>query len=1193
MREFEHGTRKELQTSQRVKTTIVMAKYGDLPPEIIIRVASCLTFNSKDIRALLNLSQVCKSTYAAIQGAQELWRAAYLTYWDFESAGLRGRTSDLYNRKDPQVSHGCTPALEADLPRTAFYKRQRLDLQVVYHIEEMVRGTFGYAHEAEALVKIGMNAADMLGRVRTAAAGMGHYEVRLMCEEVLHGISSSLGDRLLKQICTRPKLAPWRDQVGVAAEAMDGLFAVGAYHYFGGVRPDLNIEDHIKFMADDVMKKWPHEKGCKYAKDVTKRCVCLTSVDGPGAFRAVEAALSDYSVTVVDPSSSGSMQPKSNYLGYSLEYEQPVTPLVVVCLFCAVARHLGLVTEPVDWAIHVVASITFKENGVEIEKYWSPYVHGEVHPTGEIYTREELIYAVRDTLGWSYIEANDSLNPLDGIGAARRTVDNISDCLEAAERRPELTICMSMMKTLHRCGEPLVTEPYDFANMLSVGDLPTFGAWIPELREMARRGGFDQSSADSALHHLEAVRNEMNKPIQVAPRQKPDQPIRYAIGSVVRHRKHKYAGFIYAHEEDCKESEAWQREMRIHKLEGGGANQPFYHVRMPDGQSMYMPEVNVELMTCPRCGDRNALPTQGPTPLTSELTALYKKFDDEVAIGRYVSRKKNSAGKSSSMALYNDLPPEIIVRIATYLIGTGEGAEVKSFLRLTMVCASTRSALRTSQKLWKDAYTHCWIFENAGVRGRTADLYNREDPQVFPGCTPALETDAPVAPYFNVEKKIEDIVELVFQRWRHEKDCDFTKTGKLNCRCFKNRDGPAAFRAIQEATYETDLCAMGPDIFEFSDLECHYLAEPLLSRQPASAIVLAVIFGAIAKRLGLLAAPIAAASLVVVKICYNQDGTERQRYMALCSDQIYTFEGLIDFLQARLDCSRETALEHSKVMRGPMLAAYCARSVLRCVQDDTGTKLASPVDYLGAMKCLYWSGRPMEQDQVLPHQFADLVGRFDIFSSATWRQEMPHLAKTGGFTYDHALHANEVLEDYRHLHNGFDRIVRRNNPDRAIRFALGSVICHRKHKFLGIVFGFDDECMETPEWQEQMRVNKLKGGGPNQPFYHVRTIRGSDMYIAEQNIKLLSCARCGDREAQTTQAPESVPSEILAFMNGLERLPEEYELGRLVMTRKNDGKCGYVPSSAIQHRYSAKVWPRVPNACSQQEGCPDLGPDEE
>ncbi|ORY84397.1 hypothetical protein BCR37DRAFT_386564 [Protomyces lactucae-debilis] len=629
-----------------------MAKYEDLPPEVVIRVATCLTSKGEHVRALARCSQVCKSTYATIQGAQELWRAAYITYWIFESAGVRGRTSDLYNRKDPQVSHGCTPALEADLPRTAFYKRQRVDIEVVHHVNTMIRGTGGYTDQAEALMKIGMNAADMICRVRLAAAGSGDYEVKRLCEELLHGISSSLGDRLLTQICTRPKIAPWRDQIGVAAEALDGLFAVGAYHYFGAVRPELDLEYHIKFMADDVLKNWPHERDCKYAKDITKECVCLESVDGPGAFRAVEKALCDYNITLIDPSSSNSKHPTSNFLGYTLEFELSASPIVVVCIFCAVARQLGLITQPIDWAIHVVASMTFKENGVKIEKYWSPYVSGDGSPVGEIYTREEMIYAVRERWGWSYKKASNALKPpLHGIDAARRTVQGITECLDAADRpNADLTFYMSMLKTTHRCGQALVVEPHVFAELLCMGDLPTLSAWIPEIRDMARRGEYGKSSADRALRLLKDARISMNKPIEIAPRNKPARPIRYAIGSIVRHRKHKYAGIIFAHDEDCKKSVDWQQDMRIHKLKGGGADQPFYEIRTSDGQHMYMPEVNVELMTCPRCGDRNALPTQGPTPLTSELTALYKKFEDSLdsTAGQYISQKKNS-GKCGFM----------------------------------------------------------------------------------------------------------------------------------------------------------------------------------------------------------------------------------------------------------------------------------------------------------------------------------------------------------------------------------------------------------------------------------------------------------------------------------------------------------------------------------------------------------------
>ena len=79
-----------------------------------------------------------------------------------------------------------------------------------------------------------------------------------------------------------------------------------------------------------------------------------------------------------------------------------------------------------------------------------------------------------------------------------------------------------------------------------------------------------------------------------------------------------------------------------------------------------------------------------------------------------------------------------------------------------------------------------------------------------------------------------------------------------------------------------------------------------------------------------------------------------------------------------------------------------------------------------------------------------------------------------------------------------------SRQSKPVSFGLGQCLRHRKYEYRGVVIGWDDQCKQSADWCEQMRVDELDGGR-SQPFYHVLVDGrdrpgGQQTYVAQENI---------------------------------------------------------------------------------------------
>jgi len=71
------------------------------------------------------------------------------------------------------------------------------------------------------------------------------------------------------------------------------------------------------------------------------------------------------------------------------------------------------------------------------------------------------------------------------------------------------------------------------------------------------------------------------------------------------------------------------------------------------------------------------------------------------------------------------------------------------------------------------------------------------------------------------------------------------------------------------------------------------------------------------------------------------------------------------------------------------------------------------------------------------------------------------------------------------------------------KYAIGTVVRHKKHPFRGVIFDVDPQFSNTDEWWES--IPKDKRPSKKQPFYHLLAENDSSYYVAyvsEQNLEM-------------------------------------------------------------------------------------------
>ena len=117
---------------------------------------------------------------------------------------------------------------------------------------------------------------------------------------------------------------------------------------------------------------------------------------------------------------------------------------------------------------------------------------------------------------------------------------------------------------------------------------------------------------------LQAIRASDNAPRTIKARNAESLVnVRYRVGQVFQHKRFQYYAVITGWDIECKASNQWMSQMRVHDL-NKGKYQGFYHVLVEDRSTRYVAEENIQLIH------------QGP--INSLMTIAgqhFKRWDDE------------------------------------------------------------------------------------------------------------------------------------------------------------------------------------------------------------------------------------------------------------------------------------------------------------------------------------------------------------------------------------------------------------------------------------------------------------------------------------------------------------------------------------------------------------------------------------
>ena len=93
--------------------------------------------------------------------------------------------------------------------------------------------------------------------------------------------------------------------------------------------------------------------------------------------------------------------------------------------------------------------------------------------------------------------------------------------------------------------------------------------------------------------------------------------VRYRIGQVFQHKRFQYYAVIIGWDVECRASDQWMSQMRVHDL-ARGKQQSFYHVLVEDRSTRYVAEENIRLSQ------------QGPPDSLMNIAGQYfKRWDHE------------------------------------------------------------------------------------------------------------------------------------------------------------------------------------------------------------------------------------------------------------------------------------------------------------------------------------------------------------------------------------------------------------------------------------------------------------------------------------------------------------------------------------------------------------------------------------
>ncbi|KAK9886099.1 hypothetical protein WA026_014888 [Henosepilachna vigintioctopunctata] len=255
-------------------------------------------------------------------------------------------------------------------------------------------------------------------------------------------------------------------------------------------------------------------------------------------------------------------------------------------------------------------------------------------------------------------------------------------------------------------------------------------------------------------------------------------------------------------------------------------------------------------------------------------------------------------------------------------------------------------------------------------------------------------------------------------------------------------------------------------------------------------ITLAIIYEAVARRLGLLCLPINFPAHFMLR--FTEDGREwyhidvfnggnvvkrggcphvRSRNMAT-SKKDYPVATAVQVVERMANNLEVSARQHTQVNgRVTRLRSSLELLKLVCPQDISALVSLARLYMLHSMDTRSLEHFLLNQEFQVPEQAERVVHMLRDYEAHPSRSRTEQ---------------NSTVE------------AARRTPD--LKFAVGMVMTHLALDYKCVIYDWDPECLASEDWQEQMHVDLLKFGN-KQPFYNVLVEDGSHRYVAQENLQ--------------------------------------------------------------------------------------------
>ncbi|KAJ8920050.1 hypothetical protein NQ315_011703 [Exocentrus adspersus] len=263
----------------------------------------------------------------------------------------------------------------------------------------------------------------------------------------------------------------------------------------------------------------------------------------------------------------------------------------------------------------------------------------------------------------------------------------------------------------------------------------------------------------------------------------------------------------------------------------------------------------------------------------------------------------------------------------------------------------------------------------------------------------------------------------------------------------------------------------------------------VLDKKQGLPITLAIVFEAVARRLGLRCEPISFPAHFLLRFCESSDPDSDWYYIDVFNGGQVVRKGACP--HSRFSGSRDLFPVATAVQVVERMANNLEVSARQHAHPNGRiTRLRSSLELLKLVN---------------PRDISALVSLARVYMLHNMdTKSLEHFLLSQEFEVpEQAQRVVHMLRDYEahHAHTvaGYDQVEAAQRTSN-LQFAVGMVMQHLTLNYKCVIYDWDPVCLAAAEWQAQNNVDKLHLKD-DQPFYNVLVEDGSHRYVAQENLR--------------------------------------------------------------------------------------------